>query len=118
MFEEKAGAVLKVWSETVSVAIDFSERAHSQARHDLSSKTSGADFLAASSRLVVRQHVAEHVRRGGLDPASKVGCTLMKDAGVEDEKPASRTIRATPTYLVFSNQRRQSWKALVAPHRK
>lgn len=113
------GHILAAWSESF-VSIDFSERSHAAFRHDLSSATRGAGFKAASDRSVVRQHVAEHIRRGGSDPASLTAAALLVDAGVDDapvDRRLAKEHKGNP-YLAFSNSRRMAWKAIMAPGRK
>ena len=114
----KVGAVapLRTLGLGTCVSVDFSERAHSQFRHDVASPTSGADFEACSNRLLLRQFIAAHVVAGGTDPASKTASDIAVEAGLAPaDKPRTR---ACTTYVVFSNSRRMAIKQLVAPNRK
>jgi len=109
-----AASTLKTWSVGTFVSIDFSERAHSQFRHDVTSKTSGTDFLATSNRLLVRQYSAAQVARGGLEPSSRSAGPELEDLG--PIKPKRRG--GGNNYVTFSNAKRKAFKALVAPHRR
>lgn len=99
-------------------SIDFAERAHAQMRHDLHTTGRGCDYLSSAQKLLVRQHVAEHTSRGGLDPATKeYGAVICEGVGLEDGENLARRRSSCPAHIAFANAKRQAWKALVAPNR-
>lgn len=123
---ERAPPDLTLWATATYVSIDFSERAHSQMRHDIASRTVGANYLPAANKLLVRQYMSEHVRRGGHDLARLGAGIALETARVQagaaaprQKQPQSKQgpRRAAPTALKFANLRRKAWKALVAPDR-
>lgn len=112
-----AGEALRCWSQGTFASIDFSERSHSQFRHDVASHTTGADFRATSNRLFVRQFVAAHTAAGGVDPCTRGALEILQEAGVETGSRARGKPKGCSSYIEFSNNKRKAIKALVAPGR-
>lgn len=108
--------VLRAWLHSTETSIDFSERVHAQFRTDLMTPGPASGFSQACDRLLVRQLVVEHVRRGGLDPA----LTPMFDSPPttsSDDSPwtSGRAGQGGSAYMEFHNRRLQVWKALTSP---
>ena len=114
-FKTASVPTLRMLGDGTFISIDFSERAHAQFRHDVASPTSGANYDATSSKLLVRQCATAHKAAGGVDPASKTARSLMQEAGLLEQPHAHR---ATPAHIAYGNHRRQAFKALLAPDRK
>ena len=105
----------------IYASIDFAERAHAQFRTDIQSATGGSDFVPCAQRLLVRQHVVEHMHRGGADPADTGNGVqaMLADAGVDDDLGVASARRSIcPLHIRLANERRHAWKSLVAPDRK
>ena len=106
-FKVDAAQPLRTFQEATFVSIGFSERAHSQLRHGVSSRGGGCSFVDAGNRVLVRQWASSHVSRGGQDPSSKSIEHILQDAGVfieAQEKGAPHTVSLTPR-VRFVSQR-------------
>lgn len=114
MFLQKAPATLRVWLESFH-SIDFSERAHAQMRTDLSSDGCSKNFAAACNRLVVRQLIASHIDKGGVDvgTAPVAGVLCDENLGNEGSSSARAGLGSSP-FIVFHNIRMNTKKQLMA----
>ena len=116
-FSRAAPTILRTWLASVIVGIDFSERCHAQMRRYVESSGPAASFRGACNRLVCRQFVADHVLRGGIDPAiAPLSMFLGEEQGEQDgAKDAPKT--AKNSFIYFHAMRMKSVKALLAPNR-
>ena len=78
--------IVRKWSMTADVAMDFTERSHGQMRQDLQSATRGRSPQTSSERLFCRLLEQVHVARGGRPHG---GSKVPVEAIVELGKPKS-----------------------------
>ena len=113
----KAPGTLRTWLLGSVVAIDFSERSHAQLRRDLMSTGQASGLAPAVDRVFCRQVAAEHVFRGGVDPAGHRLEALLPDhlrqAGAP---PATRRGGSNP-YQEFYHFKARALKDTHAPNR-
>ena len=111
LFLQKAPATLLVWLE-VAHSIDFSERAHAQMRSDLASDGCARCFPSSADRLLVKQFLASHVERGGVDLS--VAPVPLFDKTLKDEAPTSARARVGGSpFMHFHAMRLRTKKLLV-----
>jgi len=124
-FLDGAPLALQTWLRCTPTAIDFSERAHAQMRHDIRSAGPASSFEAAAARCLCREFAAEHVRRGGKDPALidlKDMVTASPQSGLQQLAELNggggkrRNIGGNG-FFEFHNVRMHTHKMLVAPQR-
>ena len=118
--------------DKVPASIAFAERQHAQMRQDLLTTKRARSFTASSNRTFCKQALAEHVRRGGSDPAragpaALVACMRASDPvaaplPIADAAPASAKklgpSRPAGPFIAFQSKREAAFKQLVAPGRK
>jgi hypothetical protein len=113
---QSAPFVLHAWMESLTISVDYSERAHAQMRKDICSSGPATSFVPACDRLLCRQFATSHMARGGMDPA------LAKLSSLEDIQPQPATkkprsgIGSNP-FIQFHAARYSDMKALMAPNR-
>ena len=118
--------------DKVPASIAFAERQHAQMRQDLLTAKRARSLTASSNRTFCKQALAEHVRRGGSDPAragpaALVACMRASDPvaaplPIADAAPASAKklgpSRPAGPFIAFQSKREAAFKQLVAPGRK
>ena len=117
-FLQKAEVVISAWLES-DHSIDFSERVHSQMRRDLGSAGGAPNFVNAADRVLIRQFVADHVSKGGRDPASVSIFALQGADGTSasTRKRSKRVGLGCNPYFVFRNMRLHTKKFSLATDR-
>jgi hypothetical protein len=113
MFLQKAPATLRVWLESFH-SIDFSERAHAQMRTDLSSDGCSKNFAAACNRLVVRQLIASHIDKGGVDVGTAPVAGVLCDENHVIINNNKRAGLGSSPFIVFHSIRMRTKKQLMA----
>ena len=106
---------LRAFGELSPIDTGSVERAHAQARQDLSSCTRATSTEPAQKRVFCRQMRAVHLHRGGSDPAVLDLSSLAVPA--DDALPACNS-HAGSAQIRHQNNKMKSFKLLHAPNRK
>lgn len=113
-----APAIVRAWMLSAVLAVDACERAHSQLRRDLAPQGPACGLAAAVNRSFCRQAAAEHIFRGGADPAKHLASTLVNDnsSSIVLGGQARRQGGSNP-FMEFHNFRTSTLKSVMAPRR-
>lgn len=116
MMMAKAPPIVRLLLETTATSIDFSERSHNQLRQDLHSAGPAASLASASERILCRQFAAEHVLRGGRDPALEPLPILCAEATGDPKSSGNRKGTGGSGFQYFHNLRLGAFKAMHSPN--